>query len=298
MKIGIDLGGSHIGIGLVNEEGKIIEKKEIDLNLKDTTKLTLFIEQYILQEIKRMLLKNEVELIGVAIPGNPKEGKVTRLINLGIDNWDLKAIIEKEFTGEIQIRNDGKCAGIAEKYYGSLKPYQDAVFLCLGTGIGGACFIQGKELIVNKNSGFEVGHMVIQKNGIQCNCGKKGCFETYCSIKRLKMQLIQVLSLNENITGKELLEIVTRRKEEQVIQTILQEYIENLIVSLSNIIDMLNPQAICFGGSFVYFKDILYKLLLEEYQKPQYAFYKKNLPQLKLAMLGNDAGIIGATIKS
>ena len=177
MKIGIDLGGSHIGIGLINEEGKILEKRETDLSIKeDTAKLVSYIEQYILETIEAMLQNNKIELIGVVTPGSLKDGRTATLNNLGIKELDLKAIIERKYKGEILIRNDGKCAGLAEKTYGSLKPYQDAIFLCLGTGIGGACFIEGKDLKQNKNSGFEVGHMIIQKDGIPCNCGKKGWY--------------------------------------------------------------------------------------------------------------------------
>ena len=76
----------------------------------------------------------------------------------------------------------------------------------------------------------------------------------------------------------------------------LEEYIDNLIIGLSNIIDLLEPEAICLGGSFVYFKDILYEMLLEEFNSRKYVFNKSALPVIKPATLGNDAGIIGATI--
>ena len=80
----------------------------------------------------------------------------------------------------IKIKNDSKAAAEAEYTYGALQGYNDSVFLCLGTGIGSAVFLNGKLLKANKHIGFELGHMVIDKNGIECNCGKRGCFETYC----------------------------------------------------------------------------------------------------------------------
>ena len=185
MRIGIDIGGSHIGIGLVDENGNIVEKYETDINNKSGD-LNKFIEGYILQAIKKLSKEYKIELIGIASPGTPKDGKLTNLVNLGINELDITKIIKKEFNGKIQINNDAKCAGLAEKQYGSLKDYDDAVFMCLGTGIGGAVFLGGKELKPKRNPGFEIGHMIIKKDGIPCNCGKSGCFETYCSMKRLK----------------------------------------------------------------------------------------------------------------
>ena len=356
MRIGIDIGGSHIGIGLVNEKGNIIEKYETDINENEIIKnnendkcneksesninnksgdLNKFIENYILQAIKKLSKEHDIELIGIASPGTPKDGKLTNLVNLGIDEFDITKIIKKEFNGKIQINNDAKCAGLAEKQYGSLKDYDDAVFMCLGTGIGGAVFLGGKELKPKRNPGFEIGHMIIKKDGILCNCGKKGCFETYCSMKRLKNSLIDVMGLNKDITAKELLNVLKernknlkehreelnenlkqnkdelnercknlkeheeklkKRNQEVVVQKILEEYIDNLIIGLSNVIDLLEPEAICLGGSFVYFKDILYEMLLEEFNSRKYVFNKNALPEIKLATLGNDAGIIGATI--
>lgn len=226
-----------------------------------------------------------------------KDGKITNMVNLEIQELAIENMIKKIFQGCVQVKNDAKCAALAEKTYGSLKPYQDAIFLCLGTGIGGSIFIQEQEIRPSRNPGFEIGHMIIQKDGKECKCGKRGCFETYCSMKRLKNRLIQEMKLKSDIEAKELLEILKQRKQEVKIQGILEEYIQNLIIGLSNIIDLLEPQAICLGGSFVYFEEVLFHRLLEQYQERKYVFNKENLPELKLATLGNDAGIIGATIE-
>ncbi len=296
MKIGIDLGGSHIGIGVVNRQGKIIEKIETDLNLVKNLNIESFIIKYIVNNIKELTNKYKIQAIGIAAPGTPKNGKITTMVNLGIKELDITNIIKKEYFIPITIKNDAKCAAIAENKYGILKPYKDSIFICLGTGIGGSVFVNKKELSFNRNPGIEIGHMIIQKDGINCKCGKKGCFETYCSIKRLKQKLIEIMELPKNIQSEELLHILNKRKDEHKVKNILNEYIENLIVGLSNIIDIFEPQAICFGGSFVYFEEVLYKILVEKYYSKKYMFNKENIPELKLSVLGNDAGIIGATI--
>ena len=294
MKIGIDLGGSHITVAVVNTQGKIIEKNEIDL--KNVEDIENFIIGYIEKEITNYINKyNDIESIGIASPGTPKDGKITNIVNLGISEINISEILESKFEIKVKVKNDAKCAAIAEKQYGALKEYQDAVFLCLGTGIGGAVFMGNKELKPIKNPGMEMGHIVIERNGIKCNCGKKGCFETYCSIKRLKNSLTEAMNISKQIDGRELIEMLRKNKDEKI-QEILDEYINNLIIGLSNIIDVFEPQAICLGGGFTYFEDILYKKFLDKYYNRKYAFNKDRLPDIKLAVLGNDAGIIGATL--
>lgn len=186
MKVGVDLGGSHIGMGIIDDNGRILEKKEIELyNIQNMQE---FIIDSISNEIDYYIKKyNDIEMIGIASPGTPKDGKLTNIVNLGIKELDISTILKFKFNIPVKVKNDAKCAAIAEMKYGALNSYQDAVFLCLGTGIGGAVFMGGKELEPIRNSGMELGHIVIEKNGIQCNCGKRGCFETYCSIKRLKI---------------------------------------------------------------------------------------------------------------
>jgi len=295
MKIGIDMGGSHVAIGIVNENGKIIEKFEKDIKtVGDQAKAE--ISTYIIEIISKIKENHNIEKIGIGSPGTPRDGVLTNLINLKIKEFDISSILMEHFDIPVLLKNDAKCAGLAEKTYGALKEYQDAVFLCLGTGIGASVFMNGKELKPIQNPGMEIGHMVIDKNGIKCNCGKTGCFETLCSIKRLKDKLIDEMNLSKEVSSKELLEILQWRAKEENIKKILEEYIDNLNIGLSNIIDIFAPQAICLGGGFVYFEEILYKPFLEKYYNERKSFYKDRIPDIKLALLGNDAGIIGATI--
>ena len=265
-------------------------------------------------------------MIGIATPGNIKGDCMENLVNLGIKRLDFSGLIEKNKDIIFQINNDSKAAGVAEMEYGALKKYKDAVFLCLGTGIGSAVFLNGKLLKANKNIGFELGHMIIDKNGLKCNCGKRGCFETYCSIKRFKENIANILNLKESSSEeiKEILEkmMITDKNgkdsilinllgnepsivygklcisEQDVLRVreVVEQYISDLIIGLSNIIEIFEPEAICLGGSFVFFKNIFYNKLVEEMNKRKYVFNKDNLPKIILAELKNDAGIIGAVL--
>lgn len=292
MKIGIDLGGSHIGIALIND-GEIVEKTEKEIYNKETEETIL---SYIDEEISEIIKKErDIDLIGIATPGYIEGNCMRHLVNLGIDKLDFSKIIEKYANIQFKIRNDSKMAALAEKKYGALEGYDDAVFLCLGTGIGAGIFLDGKLLSAKNNFGFELGHMIIQKDGQPCNCGKRGCFETYCSIKRFKDNVKSVIGISD-ISSRELLERIKNEKSNIKLEEIIDEFIDNLIVGLSNIIDIFAPEAICLGGSFVFFKDIFYHKLIKEMNERKYVFNKEKMPQILLAELGNDAGMIGASI--
>ena len=209
MKIGIDIGGSHVAIGLINENGKIIAKEDKDLNndlqSKDYCKKLV---DTIIELISKILEENKIDikgikLIGIAIPGTVSDTHIIKAKNLHIKDFNIVSEINKYFNIPIVLRNDAKCAAIAEKEYGSLKKYDDAVFLTIGTGIGGAVYLGGKLLKPKKYEGFEIGHMVIKKDGIKCNCGRKGCFEKYASIKTFKDR-IQSKFNKKNLTGREI----------------------------------------------------------------------------------------------
>lgn len=293
MKIGIDLGGSHIGIALI-DNNTIKEKVEIELEKReDIVSYIMNILDYYISKFKE---NNNIELIGIASPGNPnnKDLSITNIVNLGIERLELKTI-ENKYKIPIKLKNDSKAAGLAEFEYGSLKKYNDAVFLCLGTGIGSAVFLNGKLLEANKHVGFELGHIVIDRNGLKCNCGKRGCFETYCSIKRFKENAKKILKIEE-IPSEELLEKIKENIEDKEISRLIEEYIDNLIIGLSNVIDIFEPEAISLGGSFVFFKDIFYTKLVSEIDKRRYAFNKESIPEVVLAELKNDAGMLGAIL--
>lgn len=295
MRVGIDLGGSHIAIGVVNENnGEIIEKVERDLQKQNN--IEKVIKDYLLLNLEFFIHKYNINLIGIASPGNPnqKELSIYNLVNLGIKKLDLKYILEK-YNIPIKLENDAKAAGLAEFTYGALKNYNDAVFLCLGTGIGSAVFLNGKLIKANKHTGFELGHMIIDRKGLECNCGKRGCFETYCSIKRFKENVIKLLKL-DNTEPKTLIEKLKKETENNEIKNLINEYVNNLIVGLSNIIDIFEPESIALGGSFVFFKDLLYNKLVKEMEERKYVFNKESLPKILLADLKNDAGIIGAVL--
>lgn len=178
MKIGIDIGGSHIAVGLVDSKGKIIVKKEKNLNSEGRKDVYKFIEETIAVAINEILRERnlkieEIEMIGIACPGTSKDGIIVKAENLGIYDFPIVEKLQRYFSTPIKLSNDARCAGLCEKEYGALKEYRDAIFICLGTGIGGAVFIEGKLLSPKRYLGMEIGHTLIKRDGIQCACGRK-----------------------------------------------------------------------------------------------------------------------------
>ena len=296
MKIGVDLGGSHIGIGIVNEKGYVIEKSERRIMQKDRKDIKNIIENYMVEKIKDIIETNEISEIGIAIPGTTANGKVIKSVNLGLTNYSIVQRLEQKINLPIKIANDCRCAAIAENKYGALKKYSREVFITLGTGIGGAVIINDKPLDTGEYPGCEFGHMVIQKNGLQCNCGKKGCFEKYGSMKAFKDNLRKELGLDEKTRGQDLLDIIRKDQENPKIKKAINEYIENLSLGISNIINIFEPEVIGIGGSFVYFSDILLDKLKENLLQKEYLFNQRKKINIVQAILGNDAGIIGSTM--
>lgn len=299
MKIGIDLGGSHIGIGLV-EQNNLKAVVDKFFTQEDRKNIETAILNNIDELINKILEENklsikDIEKIGVASPGTVTNGHIISW-NLGLKNFDLQTKLIEKYNLPVKIRNDGKCAALAEKKYGAMKNYDDCVFINIGTGIGGAAFIDGKLLEPKRFSGFEFGHITLVKDGLECTCGKKGCFERYASIKALKTRITNTLGIDgTDISGQYLREELMVKYHDEV-QDDINEFIDYLRIGVCNLIDIFEPEIICFGGSFSYYEGhpVLNKLI-EEINKPESTFNKSSV-KIVTAEMKNDAGIIGATI--
>ena len=301
MKIGIDLGGSHIGIGIVENNGKIIEKVEKRLMSKEKRNIKNSIESYIIENVKKMQEKYEITEMGIAVPGTISKNIIVKSVNLGIKDYNLIENLQKEIKIPIKIRNDAKCAAIAESKYGVLKQYNRSIFLTLGTGIGGAVIINNQLLDTGDLPGCELGHIIIEKDGIPCNCGKKGCFEKYASMKAFKNNLREALELDERTRGEELLDKIRKNSKENkdydIINNVVGEYIKDLAIGISNLINIFEPEAIGIGGSFVFFEDVFLDKLKQYIQKENLLFNPREKLIIETAVLNNDAGIIGSILE-
>lgn len=301
MKIGIDIGGSHIGIGLI-DGSTIVDSREKNFNQEDKAQ----IEKTILNSIQKMideLLKTnhlehkDIKLIGIAAPGTISNGMILNAGNLNIQKFPILSELKKHYENPMQIRNDGKCAALAEKKYGAMKDYEDCVFVNIGTGIGGAAFLGGKLLEPKRYSGFEFGHMVVEQDGRLCSCGKQGCLETYASVKALKTKVTQVLDMDSDISGQFLREELLIKDDSRVKEEIAI-FLKYLKTGIGNLIDIFEPEIVCFGGSFAYYEGhLVWEQLIKMLKDSNATFNGGELPRIVTAQLKNDAGMIGAVIE-
>lgn len=292
MKIGIDLGGSHIGVGLINETNQIIVKKEHNWNAEEKLKLFESAEKYSKKFIQEIIQENKedtIEKIGIGYPyRNIQKG----ILWIEGKPYDLPNKLEEKFHVPVYLKNDVKCSAICEKTIGSLKKYDNCLFMTLGTGIGGAYFYHNELVVPNTYQGFEVGHMVIEANGRQCKCGRKGCFEQYASMNAFRKEIAEVLG-SQDLSSKQIVGFLENNKHLPGVESIIEKYIDYLSLGICNLIYLLEPDAICIGGSFVHFAPFLMEKLKE---KVQVSLKDRTIPDLLVAKYGNDAGMIGASM--
>ena len=300
MKIGIDLGGSHIAIGVVDNKGKILEKVEKRITKAEKSTIKKVIEEYIIEKTTNFLQQYSITEVGIAIPGTVKNETVVKSVNLGLKNYEIVKNLQDNIQLPINIRNDAKCAALAENTYGALKSYERSIFLTLGTGIGGAVVIHNKLLDTGELPGCEFGHMLIEKNGRLCKCGKRGCWETYASMKAFKDNLREILNLDEKTSGKELLDILRKMDKNSPkyiqIHQLIEQYIEYLSIGISNLINIFEPDAIGIGGSFVFYEEVFLEKLETKLLKDNLLFNERKEIIIQTAILDNDAGMIGAIL--
>ena len=284
-----DIGGSHIAIAKV-EENKIIDKKEYNYDEKFKEEIRKNIVEYIKKEVSEIIEKEKIEKVGISIAGRLRENVLYISPNLKqLEGINFVEILEPYFKIPVTVNKDSFCAGKAEKVYGCLKNYNTAVFLIIGTGIGAISYRNNKL----QRDGY--GHMIIEKDGRQCKCGKKGCFETYGSITALKRSLQEYLK-KENMTGKEVHDYLETHQNEEPIKKIIDNYIQNFCTGLSSIIDIVLPEAVGFGGSFSYYQDLFLEKIEEKFKTQKLLADDKSVPVFTFGTLKNDAGIIGATL--
>lgn len=294
INIGIDLGGSHVAIGVVSQDGKILENYEKDFTLEEKENLINVAMDYIVQIVNSLKEKHKILKIGLGMAGAISNGIILKSVNLGIENYNIKKILEEKLNVDVRVRNDAKCAAIAEYKFGDISEYKNVLFMTLGTGIGGAYIYHGELMNASNFEGCEFGHMIIKAGGIHCKCGKFGCFEKYGSILVFKSKVIERLNLDSNISGPDLRKAISENEDK--ILDIKEEYINDLALGISNLINIFEPDIIVIGGGFARYDYMLLDPLKQKLINSNLIFNQREDINIKVAKLGNDAGIIGASL--
>jgi len=309
--IGVDLGGTNIKVGLVDAEGKIIHKDSVPtLREREYDEIVRDIGMLILKVIKEAgLEQKDVESIGFAAPGiaNDKDGTWVYSNNLKFINVPVKKELEKYINKPIYLENDANAAGLAECVAGAAKGVQNSVTVTLGTGVGSGVVINGRVYSGFNGAAAELGHMIIAMDGEQCTCGRKGCFEAYGSATALISQARKAAKANpesklNSIVNGDLEQIEAKtvfdaaQMGDTVAADVVEKYISYLAEGLTNIINIFQPEILCIGGGVCKQGENLLRPLREKVFSRAYASGLVPACKIKLAELGNDAGIIGAAM--
>ncbi len=313
--IGIDLGGTNIAAGIVNSEYKIIEKGSVPTGAERDGKLVIKDMAELCKSLldRAGLSVDDIEYAGIASPGtaNPDTGVIEYSNNLHFKDFPICEVLKSYIPfKKVYVENDANAAAKGEAVVGAAKGVRDAVMITLGTGVGGGVIIDGKIYSGFNFAGAELGHTVIEYNGRQCSCGRRGCWEAYSSATGLiNMTREKLDECKQN--GRETLMTAIVEKEGKVSgrtafaamkqgdaagAEVVDMYLNYLACGISNMINIFMPEILVIGGGISNERDNLLNPLNEKIQKETYGARTSKATVLKCAELGNDAGIIGAAV--
>ncbi|GAB6106953.1 ROK family protein [Fusibacter bizertensis] len=309
MYIGIDLGGTNIAGGLVNEKGDILVKHSIPTGRERGSDLVIEdIYRVIETLIDQNNTGNEVSGIGIGIPGisDPHTGVVLVCVNLNWYNVPLRAKLAEKTSLPIYIDNDATVAGVAEFQVAQAGKYKDAVILTLGTGVGGGILVDGKVVSGHHGIGSELGHMLIGEGLYTCNCGRNGCLETFASSTAI-IHYAKYLIAKGNAssmtqaTGGDLEKIsgeiifAAAKSGDEVANQVVDRLVKYLSIGIINIVCAIDPEIILLGGGISMAGDYLLDKVNATLETLKY-FKASPVAKVEIAKLKNDAGIIGAAM--
>ncbi|EPT49976.1 ROK family glucokinase [Streptococcus agalactiae] len=308
--LGIDLGGTTIKFGILTLEGEVQEKWAIETNTLENGR---HIVSDIVESLKHRLslyglTKDDFLGIGMGSPGavDRTSKTVTGAFNLNwADTQEVGSVIEKEVGIPFFIDNDANVAALGERWVGAGANNPDVVFVTLGTGVGGGVIADGNLIHGVAGAGGEIGHMIVDpENGVTCTCGNKGCLETVASatgVVRVARQLAEqyegssaikaAIDNGDTVTSKDI--FIAAEDGDKFANSVVERVSRYLGLAAANISNILNPDSVVIGGGVSAAGEFLRSRVEKYFVTFAFPQVKKST-KIKIAELGNDAGIIGA----
>lgn len=287
--IGIDIGGTAVKYGLLTVRGEILKSGEFSTDGEKGIE-NLLSNIY---DVIDMYMGNNV--LGIAVSGTGQiNGEIGEVIGGAsiIPGWigtNLVKILEEKYKIPAVLENDVNCAALGEKWKGAGAGEDDFLCLTIGTGIGGGIILNGNIYRGNSYVAGEFGHILVEKNGIKCSCGKTGCYEKYASTSALVRMVEE--KTGKKMNGKEIFELY--HQGDNTIKEIINIWIEYLTDGLGVLIYVFNPKLVILGGGVTKQGEYLLQLIKSSLSKKCGENYLKNLV-IKFATLENSAGMLGA----
>lgn len=310
-KLGIDLGGTNIVAGVVDKDYNIIAKTSCKTAVpRPESEVCDSMAEVALNALKEAQLTiDDIDIIGIGVPGavNPETGIIEYSANLFFHNWNIVEMMQERLDKKVIIENDANAAAYGEFLAGSAKDTRNAIAITIGTGVGAGIIIDGKIYSGSNYAGAEMGHMVIVKDGKECACGRKGCWEAYASatglinltkeaILREKLDFSYMLSLCDGdinkVDGRTAFDAM--RAGDANGKAVVDEYLGYLACGLINAINIFQPDVLCIGGGVSNEGEALLAPLRTIIERERYTKHNPKQTVICKASLGNDAGIIGS----
>ena len=309
--LGVDLGGTNIAVGVVDENYRIIAKHCIPTKAgRSVTEIAEDLAAASKHVIDKAGLSiSEFTSWGIGMPSciNPKTGLLVHSNNLGWKNIPILDTLRRLIGLPIIIENDANCAALGEALAGAARDYRDVIVITLGTGVGGGLIVNGKIYAGADQMGAELGHTKIVYNGELCSCGQKGCFEAYASATALVRQTQKAMQENprslmnelcdsdfKKVTGRTAFDAA--RQEDMTALKVVNLYTEYIACGLSTLITIFRPEAIIIGGGISNEGSYLFNMINSKIFENTFSAHEVGVPPVIPAQLGNDAGIIGAAM--
>ena len=292
MTLGIDIGGTNIKFGIVDEDSRILKKYSIETK---TDKGDKELVCDIIEKAKEIQTEMPYRRIGVGTPGTVeyKTGVCIRAANLPYKNTPVKKILEEALGLQVQLVNDATAAIYGELCAGAGKQYKNFIMITLGTGVGGGIVVDGKPYLGSRGCAGEFGHLIIDFGGLPCRCGARGCLEQYASVTALIRQTQEAAEKNPNsilahlsaegITGRTVFE--ARKQGCLVAEHVLNSYSGYVATGITSLTRIFQPEAVVLGGAISNEGEQLLAPIREKVALPV---------ELTVSALKNDAGLIGA----
>lgn len=307
--LGIDLGGTNIALGILDENYNLIHK--MSLSTKSERNFSEIVMDISLSA-KNFAKDHEIyelEFVGVGVPGTiePKTGTIIFANNLSWKNVDFISEFQKHWDIPVFISNDANCAGLAEAKIGAGISHSNFLMLTLGTGVGGAVYIDDEIYLGANGLGLELGHSVFSYNGILCNCGRRGCLEMYISVTALKEQTREAIkenptSLMNDLVNSDLAKVSGKtafkamRQGDKTATDLVNKYIDYIATAISSLFSIYRSPLIIIGGGISNEGEYLLAPIRKKVKDIISRTDFMEAPEIVKAKLANDAGIIGAAL--
>ena len=308
--VGIDLGGTNIKAGVVTEDGVLVNKESIKTNADRKMEEIIYDMGKLASKVISLagIDKSDIKAIGIGSPGTPdnKEGILVYSNNLPFNMAPMRKLIKEVIDLPVYIDNDANCAGMAEAVSGAAKGTKESVTITIGTGIGAGVIVNGRIYSGFNQAGSEFGHTVLVSGGVPCSCGRKGCFEAYSSASALIRMTKEAAENNPDSLLNDVIKeegkvnakiaFIAKRRGDKVASDVIDTYIEYLSDGLANAINTFMPEVLVIGGGVCNEGDPLLLPLREKTLSKPYFGPGVKKTEIKIAEMGNDAGIVGAAM--